>query len=113
MLAPLLFLGTMAFQESAPPAKASVLVSQCEAYIRAVGSNPPDPKDVDTGYRCLSYVRGFEDAAAADVCIPHTTSDMLIRVYLLFMARDPKYADLERRASLKMAIQDAFPCSRK
>jgi hypothetical protein len=109
---------------------ASDLVDQCKAFetLRTVGSS--DDMVIANGGRCSGYIEGFVDGVdtefevqmharnvagvknsmAVGACIPSYTLDTLIRVYLAFMEKNPKYLDESKSSSLRMALRDAYPC---
>jgi hypothetical protein len=92
----------------------SELVYQCRAYVR----NILDPD----GSRCLGYVDGFLDGRTSSpragnhldmtrtFCLTDASLDTVIRVYLAFMEKNPKYLDYEKWKTLTMALHDAYPC---
>ena len=92
----------------------SELVYECSAYVR----DAPSP----AGHQCLGYVDGFLDGRTGSprsgnhldmtrtFCWADTSLDTVIRVYLAFMEKNPKYLDYEKWKTLSMALHDAYPC---
>ena len=92
----------------------SELVYECRAYVR----NTPSP----AGSQCLGYIDGFLDGRTSSpragnhldttktFCWTDASLDTVIKVYLAFMEKNPKYLDYEKWKTLMMALHDAYPC---
>jgi len=92
----------------------SELVYQCKAYERDTSS--------PNGSQCFGYIDGFLDGVSSQAsprnqvdmtkayCFTDTSVDTLIRVYLAFMEKNPKYLDEAKGKSLRSALHDAYPC---
>ena len=92
----------------------SELVYQCAAYVRDTSS--------PNGSQCFGYIDGFLDGVSSQssprnqvdmtkaYCFTDTSVDTLIRVYLAFMEKNPKYLDEAKGKSLRSALHDAYPC---
>ena len=94
----------------------SELAYQCKAYVRDTSS--------PNGSQCFGYVDGFLDGVSSQAsprnqvdmakayCFTDTTVDTLIRVYLAFIEKNPKYLDEAKGMSLRTALHDAYPCKK-
>jgi hypothetical protein len=95
---------------------ASDLVNDCNAYVHK-GSEYRG-----SGEHCLGYVEGFMDGIGNEMarlhdrdkheapCYTTISMDTLIKVYLAFMEKNPKYLDYDEGKTLRMAVDDAYPC---
>ena len=92
----------------------SELAYQCKAYVRDTSS--------PNGSQCLGYIDGFLDGRTSSpragnhldttktFCWTDASLDTVIKVYLAFMEKNPKYLDYEKWKTLMMALHDAYPC---
>lgn len=120
----LAFIPVLAFPKGAScqdrPILGSDLVDQCNAYIRFTTSGSGD---VFKAGQCLGYIDGFGDGIDSIAplppsvnwrgrgwCYTNASNDTLIKVYLAFMEKNPKYLDYKRSTTLRMALHDAYPC---
>lgn len=100
----------------------SELVYQCTAYVKMNSGEVQSVDDVGPGSQCFGYVDGFMDGVhsaspmisdnwrATGFCLAGSTMDTMIKVYLAFMEKNPKYLDQDKGASLRAALHDAYPC---
>ena len=111
------------------PGFGSELVYECKAYLRTT-SGPYSAHDAADGGNCVGYLDGFVDGTNSEfealtppnpgkdywatraLCIPPSTLDTRIKVYLAFMERNPKYLDEDKATSLRTALHDAYPCQK-
>jgi hypothetical protein len=108
---------TASSQEQAS-VRASDLVNDCNAYVHK-GSD-----HLGNGEHCLGYVEGFMDGMGNEMlrlhdkntheapCYKEVSIDTLIKVYLAFMEKNPKYLDYDEGKTLRMAVDDAYPCTK-
>jgi len=114
VLIPVLAFPKMALAQEYRDGYGSELVYQCRAYVRSAPSL--------AGSQCLGYVDGFLDGrtsspragnrldTAKTFCLTDASLDTLIKVYLAFMEKNPKYLDYEKWKTLTMALHNSYPC---
>ena len=95
---------------------ASDLVNDCKAYVGRGAAYSGN------GEHCLGYAEGFLDGMGSEMlrlhdkntheapCYREIRIDTVIRVYLAFMEKNPKYLDYAEGKTLRMAVDDAYPC---
>jgi hypothetical protein len=94
--------------------------------VRVTESNTGEDSGDDISFRseCSGYVEGFIDGVssggpvaskewvATGFCLNGTSVDTLIKVYLAFMEKNPKYLDEFKGKTLRMALHDTYPCGK-
>ena len=121
LTAVILALACKAAKSQAPPgieddSKGSWLHHSCQASIRAedAGSNA-NPTDIEDANHCIDYLAGFIDGSSPTTlfCPGNATVGTLIRIYVNFMQRHPKYRDEQRGIGLIAALHANYPCPNK
>jgi hypothetical protein len=75
-------------------------------------ANGGESADLDLAAHCLDYVEGFLDGFMGPkaVCLNGTSNGTLVRVYVLYMQKNPKLLDDYRSVGLSRSVVDAYPC---
>jgi hypothetical protein len=75
------------------------------------------PREDDENFdNCASYISGFVDGLGptpGGCPSPDATVGTLIRVYVAYMEKNPKWLDDYRFVGLLRAIREAYPCPTK
>lgn len=120
MLLPLLFLALPSthtisgIEQNA--ASGSALMQSCQAELRlATSAAVADavPRDLIGASYCIGYVNGFVGNVPehqVSICTREQPMIDLVRVYVDFMQRNPRYLELDKRLGLRSALEEAFPC---
>ena len=97
---------------------ASDLVNDCNAYMQKRADY------LGNAQHCFGYVEGFMDGMGNEMlrlhdknkreapCYKEIRIETLIKVYLAFMEKNPKYLDYAEGITLRMAVDDAYPCTK-
>jgi Rap1a immunity proteins len=76
-------------------------------------SPTPNESDMRDGGYCLGYFRGFGDLNAmvgSSVCLDRASTGTVIRVYVAYMEKNPKYLDDAMVIGVIYALKDGYPC---
>lgn len=69
--------------------------------------------DFRDGEFCLGYFRGFGDynaMAGSSICLDRAHTGTVIRVYVAYMEKNPKFLDDMMIIGVIYALKDAYPC---
>jgi hypothetical protein len=65
---------------------------------------------------CLDYVDGFFGAIALTnnpICADGASLGTIIRIYVAYMQKNPKFMDADKNLGLYAAMISAYPCKKK
>jgi hypothetical protein len=96
--------------------KGTWLYHYCQVSVRAedAGKNA-EPTDIEDANQCIDYIAGFMDASYNTTlfCTGNATTGTLIRIYVNYMQKHPKYRDEQRGIGLLAALHANYPCPSK
>jgi hypothetical protein len=96
--------------------KGSWLYHSCQSGVRAedAGKNA-DANDIEDANHCIDYIAGFMDESSSDTlfCVGNASKGTLIRIYVNYMQKHPKYRDQYRAIGLLAALHANYPCPTK
>ena len=99
--------------------KGSYLMHTCRAFIRFLDSSTDRTDasgDLADGNYCRGYFNGltaYMDTSSSHVCLHKASNLTLIRVYVLYMDKNPKLNDEEMGTGAYFALLDNYPCPAK
>jgi hypothetical protein len=114
MLAPLLALAMMQQPRTVPEGdRGSRLYRDCRATVR-FSDGTDSGADTVLSASCVAYINGFLDGVEmADnhaICVGGASLGTLARVYVAYMAANPKAMDSERSVGLTAALLQNYAC---
>jgi hypothetical protein len=90
------------------------LFHSCQASIRDMNLPTASESDLRDGGFCLGYFRGFGDynaMAGSSICLDQVHTDTVIRVYVAYMEKNPKFLDDMMIIGVIYALKDAYQCT--
>ena len=70
--------------------------------------------DLINGAYCIGYLNGFTASLPStppSICTHDESMGAMVRVYVSYMERNPALLEEDKRFGLRMALEDAYPCS--
>ena len=114
----LAFLIAFAMIQSDKPDTGAKLYDSCRASVRLLETDNPSDDDNQASQYCSGYLHGVTEAlAVANVkpfCIPdNATYGTAIRLYVEYMAKNPKNMDDIPIVGLILSLKNSYPCAVK
>jgi Rap1a immunity proteins len=117
----LLFMPLSFAQQAAPLQdfeKGSDLFHNCQGSVRALDSSDGgSAADLELAEQCSAYVQGFIDGFAlqstSTLYSGDATVGTIIRVYVAYMQRNPKWLDDFKPIGLYIALRTTYPCPKR
>ena len=70
--------------------------------------------DLINGAYCIGYLNGFTaglPSASSPICTQADSMGNLVRAYVRYMDRNAQLLEEDKRVGLRLALEDAYPCS--
>lgn len=94
----------------------SSLFHACQSSVRAMDGVHADPSDSSFDLYCAGYFEGFSDVVTlneSSLCIKNARIGTLIRVYIAYMEKNPRYLDSPKIIGVIFALKESYACPSK